>query len=192
MNRLSLQPRPLTTSLPGAIRDLNAVCREVGLPLPVSPSTEDPARRIELGTVDEDTVLQLTDLLRRGMKRTYETRDRLRRALTAHGLDAPDLGLEDGEIVLGNLPVAAAERLAQLLGAPPRPVTTALDDWPEAQEVLTRLQKAFRDATGGGFLDLLFLSDCLRCGGEPVISTGPISVKTARRLVSALEYGGQQ
>ncbi|MFF3554601.1 hypothetical protein ACFYXL_14470 [Streptomyces tsukubensis] len=191
MNVLSLQPSPITTSLPETIRDLNAVCREVGLPLSVNPSTEDPARRVELGTVDEDIVLQLTDLLRRSMKRAYGTRDRLRRVLTAHGLVAPDLRLEDGEIALGNLTVPAAERLAQLLGAPPRPVTI-LDDWTEAQEVLARLQRAFRDATGGGFLDLLFLSDCLRCGGEPVISTAPITVKTARRLVSVLEYGGER
>ncbi|MGW1279602.1 hypothetical protein ACWD4V_21990 [Streptomyces tsukubensis] len=163
----------------------------MGLPFSVTPSTDDPARRAELGTVDEDTVLQLTDLLRRGMKRAYETRDRLRRVLAAHELVAPDLGLADGEVVLGNLAIPAAERLAQLLGAPPRPDTDS-DDWPEAQEVVVRLQKAFRIATGGGFLDLLFLSECLRCGGQPMISTGPIPVKTARRLVSVLEYGGNR
>ncbi|WDN52475.1 hypothetical protein [Streptomyces clavuligerus] len=170
------------------------MCREAGLPLSVNPSTEDPARRVDLGTIDEDIVLQLTDLLRRSMKRAYETRDRMRRALAAHGLDAPDLGLADGEIVLGNLTVAAADRLAQLLGAPPRPPRPDrdLDDWPEAQKTVARLQGAFREATGGGFLDLLFLSDCLRCGGEPVVSTGPIPLKSARRLVSALEFGGDR
>ncbi|MEU3597153.1 hypothetical protein ABZ714_00220 [Streptomyces sp. NPDC006798] len=166
----------------------------MGLPLSVHPSPHDPASRVELGTVDADTVLQLTNLLRRGMKRAYETRDRLRRALAVHGLDAPDLGLADGEVVLGDLTVAAADRLAQLLGAPPRPPRSDrdLDDWPEAQKVVARLQGAFREATGGGFLDLLFLSDCLRCGGEPVVSTGPIPLKSARRLLNALEFGGDR
>ncbi|MER7049538.1 hypothetical protein [Streptomyces jumonjinensis] len=194
MNVYASHPRPGESSLPGAIRDLDTVCREAGLLLAVSPSVDDPKARVELGTVNEETVVQLTGLLRTGMKRAYETVDGLRRALAAHDLETPGLGLIHREIVLGDLTVPTSERLAQLLGAPPQESRSALDldDWPEAEKVVARLHEAFRSATGITFLDLLFHPECLRCGKTPVISTGPIPLKAARRLLRALEYGGSR
>jgi hypothetical protein len=184
-------PRP-PSALPEAIRDLNAVCSEAGLHLVACPDPDAPGREVKLGTADPTTVRQLTDLLRTSMKRTYDTVAALRSALEAHGLAATELSVVSGEIVLGDLTVPDAERLAQVLGAPPRepeqePVIE-LADWPQGKEVVDRLDRAFRQATNR-FIDLAFQPDCCRCGEKPAVSTGAISVGTARRLLDALEYG---
>ncbi|MER7047941.1 hypothetical protein [Streptomyces jumonjinensis] len=183
---------PGPSALPEAIRDLNSVCSEAGLSLMVCPNPDAPGREAKLGTADPTTVRQLTDLLRTSMKRTYDTVAALRSTLEAHGLKTPDLSVVAGEIVLGDLTVPDAERLARVLGAPPRepeadPVIE-LADWPQGKEVTARLDRAFRQATDG-FIDLAFQPDCCRCGEKPAVSTGAISVGTARRLLDALEYG---
>ncbi|MCX4659126.1 hypothetical protein [Streptomyces uncialis] len=191
MNAPEAQP-PGLLALPEAIRDLNSVCREAGLTLMVCPNPDAPGREATLGPVDPTTVRQMTGLLRISMERTYDTVAALRSTLEAHGIKSPDLGVVAGEIVLGDLTVPDAERLAQVLGAPLRgpeedPVVE-LADWPQGKEVVDRLDRAFRQATDG-FLDLAFHPDCCRCGETPAVSTGAITVGTARRLLDALEYG---
>ncbi|MFE7129346.1 hypothetical protein ACFVIM_00605 [Streptomyces sp. NPDC057638] len=185
---------PDRSVLTDAIRDLNATCSEVGLRLVACPSPDDPGREAVLGTADPATVRQLTDLLRASMTRTYDTVAALRGAVAAHGVQVPDLSVVAGEIMLGDLTVPDAERLAQVLGAPARdpeaePVSE-LADWPQGKEVAARLGHAFREVTGK-FIDLAFQPDCSRCGSKPAISTGAVSVGTARLLLEALEYGGQ-
>ncbi|MFJ4689311.1 hypothetical protein [Streptomyces sp. NPDC088789] len=183
---------PHLLGLPEAIQDLNSVCREAGLGLIVCPNPDAPQHEATLGPADQATVRQMTDLLRTSMTRTYDTVAALRSALTAHGVQTPDLAVAAGEIVLGDLTVPDAERLAHVLGAPPRgPEEDPVDelaDWPQGNEVVERLDRAFRQATDG-FLDLAFHPDCCRCGEKPAVSTGAVPVATARRLLDALEYG---
>ncbi|MFD5553764.1 hypothetical protein ACFWIA_07980 [Streptomyces sp. NPDC127068] len=158
----------------------------------IHPSPDAPGREAKLGTADPMTVRRLADLLRTSMKDTFETLAALRGVLEAHGLTAPDLAVVAGEIVVGDLTVPDAERLAQALGAPPREAgadpVIELADWPQGKEVTARLDRALREATDR-FIDLAFQPDCGRCGGKPVVSTGAVSVATARRLLAALEYG---
>ncbi|MEV0780912.1 hypothetical protein [Streptomyces sp. NPDC050428] len=93
----------------------------------------------------------------------HETADGLRAALRAHGLDVPGLCVEQDKVGLGDITVTTADRLARLLGAPAQPVERNLEEWPEAPQVMRRLGAAFKTATGGGFLDLYFHHDCVRC-----------------------------
>ncbi|WP_127201738.1 hypothetical protein [Streptomyces sp. Z26] len=56
-----------------------------------------------------------------------------------------------------------------------------------AQQVAARLRRAFQEATGGGFLDLITHPWCQRCGAEAAIELGDLPLDTARRLVRALQ-----
>ncbi|MFE4493026.1 hypothetical protein ACFRKD_11270 [Streptomyces niveus] len=116
----------------------------------------------------------------------HETADALRDTLRAHGLDLPDLSVEHDSISLGDITVATADRLARLLGAPDSQVERNLEGWPEARQVMRRLGAAFRAATGGGFLDLYFHPDCVRCDRDAAVTLAPIKLTEARRLVSRL------
>ncbi|MFI1830720.1 hypothetical protein ACH41E_30425 [Streptomyces sp. NPDC020412] len=193
MNAPSSTPSASPLALPEAIRDLNRVCADVGLPVVVCPNLEDPGREATLGTANQATVRQLADLLRTSMRRTYDTVAALSSALEAHGLKSPEPGVQAGEIVLGDLSLSDAVRLAELLGVPrwepTDPLEVELADWFQSQVIVDRLGRAFREATGE-FLDLLFHHGCHRCGRHtPVISTGAFPVATALRLLEALEYG---
>lgn len=87
---------------------------------------------------------------------------------------------------LGDVTVTTADRLASLLGAPARDVERNLEEWPEARQVMRRLGAAFRAATGGGFLDLYFHHDCIRCDSDAALTLGPIKLPEAQRLLSSL------
>ncbi|MEV8352414.1 hypothetical protein ACFVTT_04455 [Streptomyces niveus] len=116
----------------------------------------------------------------------HETADALRTTLRAHGLDVPGLSVEQDRISLGDITVTTADRLARLLGAPEPQVERNLEEWPEARQVMRRLGAAFRAATGGGFLDLYFHPDCVRCDRDAVVAAGSVNAPEARRLVSRL------
>ncbi|MFC9750360.1 hypothetical protein [Streptomyces niveus] len=116
----------------------------------------------------------------------HETADALRDTLRAHGLDVPGLSVEQDRISLGDITVTTADRLARLLGAPETQVERHLEEWPEARQVMRRLGAAFRAATGGGFLDLYFHPDCVRCDRDAVVAAGSVNAPEARRLVSRL------
>lgn len=116
----------------------------------------------------------------------HETADALRAALREHGLDLPGLSVEEGKVSLGDVTVTAADRLARLLGAPVQRVERNLAEWPEAQRVMRRLGRAFRTATAGGFLDLYFHHDCVRCDRDAALTLSPISQPEARRLLAFL------
>ncbi|MFE3587048.1 hypothetical protein ACFXOY_05920 [Streptomyces niveus] len=116
----------------------------------------------------------------------HETADALRTTLRAHGLDVPGPSVEQDRISLGDITVTTADRLARLLGAPEPQVERNLEEWPEARQVMRRLGAAFRVVTGGGFLDLYFHPDCVRCDRDAVVAAGPINAPEARRLVSRL------
>lgn len=116
----------------------------------------------------------------------HETADALRAALREHDLNVPGLSVEQGRVDLGDVTVTTADRLAHLLGAPARRVERSLTEWPEAQQVMRRLGAAFKAATGGGFLDLYFHHDCIRCDSDSAITLSPISLPEAQLLLSSL------
>lgn len=114
------------------------------------------------------------------------TTDALRTALRTHGLDVPGLSGEQDSISFGDITVTTADRLARLLGAPEQHVERNLEEWPEARQVMRRLGAAFNAVTGGGFLDLYFHPDCVRCDRDAVVTPGPIKAPEARRLLAFL------
>ncbi|MEU4931052.1 hypothetical protein AB0G54_31885 [Streptomyces yokosukanensis] len=174
-----------------ASNELNRAARAAGLSISPMPEMDRPTEYVDLGKVAPETAAELARLIRSGMRRAYRTVDDLQVVCQAHGLAIPDLSVQEGKIDLGDVSVDAADRLACLLGAPPQPESRLdLNEWSEARKVMDRLSCAFKAATRGGFIDLYFHPDCLRCDTDAAISLGSIPVKTARRLVNALQFGG--
>ncbi|QEU93367.1 hypothetical protein [Streptomyces kanamyceticus] len=143
---------------------------------------------VRLNRIDAVTAAELARLLHKGMRSAYKVVSDLRAAVRAHGLeDFPVPYVYCTKIHLGDIPVATADRLALLLGAPPQPGLADVPDWPEARQVFDRLNSAFAEATRGGFMDMYLHPYCQRCDGDPAISLGELQVRTARRLVTALQ-----
>ncbi|WP_329388667.1 hypothetical protein [Streptomyces sp. NBC_01716] len=115
-----------------------------------------------------------------------ETTDALRAAFRQHGLAVPGLSAVGGTVELGEVTVATADRLACLLGAPVQRVERNLEEWPEVRQVMRRLGAAFTAATGGGFLDLYFHHDCVRCDRDAALALSRINAQAAQRLLVAL------
>lgn len=132
-----------------------------------------------MSTATDDAYSDYTTPLR-------QTADALRAAFRDHGLDVPDLAVEEDKVSLGDITVTTADRLARLLGAPEQRVERNLAEWPEAQQVMRRLGAAFKAATGGGFLDLYFHHDCVRCDRDAALTPSPISRREAQQVLSAL------
>ncbi|MFI0743272.1 hypothetical protein ACH4PU_35145 [Streptomyces sp. NPDC021100] len=145
--------------------------------------------RIRLDFIEAETADALTLLVRKSLKRAFRTADELGAAFRAHLLEMPEPRVHQAKIRLGEITLPTADRLARLLGAPPEHRERDVTEWAEAQRVLGRLGTAFTAATDGGFLDLLFQPDCLRCDGTAAVALGDINVRTARRLVSVLQFG---
>ncbi|WP_405798226.1 hypothetical protein [Streptomyces sp. NBC_01506] len=116
----------------------------------------------------------------------HQTAEALRTALREHGLDVPGLTVEQGKVALGDVTVTTADRLARLLGAPAQTVRRNLTEWPEAQQVMRRLGAAFKAVTDGGFLDLYFHHDCVRCDSDAALTLSPISLPEAQHVLSSL------
>ncbi|MDF2257197.1 hypothetical protein [Streptantibioticus ferralitis] len=168
--------------------DLRRACTAAGLRL--SPWTNTERKPcVDVGTTDPATALHLARLIRKSLKRAFKTADVLSSAFQAHGLDVPTPHVYGAKIRLGNVSICTADRLACVLGAPSQPELAETPDWPEGQQVLDRLDAAFKQATRGGFMDTYFHPYCQRCGGEPAITLGDLTLRTARRLVTALQYG---
>ncbi|MER6031866.1 hypothetical protein [Streptomyces sp. NPDC001851] len=173
-----------------ASNELNRAVRAAGLSISSMPDMDRPSEYVDLGAVAPETAVELARLIGKSMKRAFRTAEDLRTIFQAHQLNMPDPSVREGEIHLGDVPVETADHLARLLGAPLQPKSHLdFSEWPEAQKVLDRLSDAFNVATRGGFIDLTFHPDCLRCDEVAAISLGSIPVKTARRLVDALQFG---
>ncbi|WP_172387956.1 hypothetical protein [Streptomyces sp. MNP-20] len=189
----SLTDRLGSGALPDARRaagsaslDLHHACAAAGLSLSALPSIERPGQ-VEIGLVSPETAVTLTRMIRRTIKDALRASERLRAVFLARGLDMSDPYVRQGQIVLGEISLTAADRLTGLLGGPQPDPDTELSYWPEAQLLLARFCEAFKQATGGGFIDPEFHPDCLRCNAEALITLGSIPVVTARRLARALE-----
>lgn len=117
-----------------------------------------------------------------------ETTDALLAAFRHHGLDVPGLSVVGGTVELGEITVATADRLARLLGAPAQRAERNLEEWPEVRQVMRHLGAAFTEVTGG-FLDLYFHHDCLRCDSDAALALSPIDAQAARGLLAALRSG---
>lgn len=174
-----------------AASELGEIFRAVGINVSLVAVNDDDDRApfINLGTVDAATGFELVRRIRKGMKPLLQTANALQAAFLAHELDIPDPIIYHGKIILGNISVPAADRLACLLGAPSQQEVVDLTEWPEAQQVVDRLGDAFVEATRGGFIDPKLHPECLRCQEDAAIQLGTIDVRTARRLASALEFG---
>ncbi|MFJ2247486.1 hypothetical protein ACIQ9I_03000 [Streptomyces sp. NPDC094461] len=174
-----------------AVSTLDRQLRAAGLGS-LGPELDDEGGtlRIRLCRIDASTAAELTRLLRKGLRGAYKVASDLHAALRAHDLEGfPEPQVYEGEIRLGEVSVSTADRLALILGAPPQPELVEDPDWPEAQQVYERLDTAFKKATSGGFMDMYLHPYCQRCNGDPAIALGHLTVPTARRFLTALQYG---
>lgn len=174
-----------------AASELECALRAAGLRGPsLMPMSGRPGPYIELGVIHADTASELARLIRKAMKGAFNTAEALRIALRAHKLDMPDPYVHQAKIHFGDISLATADHLACILGAPPQQDSHLdLTEWPEAQQVVDRLGAAFKAATGGAFLDLYFHPDCLRCNADAAMTLGDMDVRTARRFLTALQFG---
>ncbi|MCB5911058.1 hypothetical protein [Streptomyces pinistramenti] len=183
-----LTPRPTRQETNTAALALDRELRAAGLS-GIRPVFDDSgaAPYVRLNRTDAVDATELARLIRKGMRGTYKVAAQLREAARAHGLDDfPNPSVHNARIHLGDLSIPTADRLACALGAPPQPVLEEIPDWPEGQQLLDRLHSAFKKATGGGFMDMYFHPYCQRCDEDPVVSLGDLTVRTARRFVTAL------
>lgn len=129
--------------------ELREVVTAAGLPVPQLTVTDDGlVSVIEISTSAHPQARTLAALLRRGLKSAFVAESALRDALQSHGLDVPELAVRDGRVHLGTTTVATAEALARHLGAPPYQPKGAIEEWPQAQHVRTRLRDAVKKVTG--------------------------------------------
>ncbi|MET9553618.1 hypothetical protein [Streptomyces sp. NPDC006645] len=171
--------------------EVNRVSRAAGLSgFSAELTVEGPVPMVALSAVDAETAVEIAQLIRKGTKRAYKTVDALRAVFDSHGLDVPDLDLDQGQVQLGDVSVSTADALARFLGAPPQDIKVGDGEWPEAQQTADRLRAAFKTVTGGGFLDPTVHPDCLRCGALVGLSLDAIDLRSARRLLVALRSGG--
>lgn len=184
-----LLERPFNRGARDAAESLNDQLLAAGVGLRSTVSRDERGEslvRFASGEMAPSQAQELARLLRKGMKRAHRAADSLLTATRKHHLeDFPDPTVRDGRIVLGEISVTTADRLANILGAPPQPDPGDIEDWPEAQLVVDRLDSQIHRVTGE-FLHMDYLAWCQRCGEPPAISLGDLSVKGARRLASAL------
>ncbi|WP_433855503.1 hypothetical protein [Streptomyces kronopolitis] len=144
---------------------------------------------IKLHAIDTQQATRLEHLVRKGLDGNYSLAEELRCAVLDHGLvDFPVpvvWGLD--RIALGEISIHMADRLACILGAEPGPEPAEIPDWPEANAVYSRLNTAFKAATGGAFMDMHLHAYCRRCDEDPAIELVAIKLDTARRFVKALQ-----
>ncbi|WP_261951650.1 hypothetical protein [Streptomyces nigrescens] len=190
-NTTLFRSRPTRQETATAASALERELRAAGLSgLRPALGGDDEEPHVTLNGIDAVTAAELARLLRKGMRRTYKIASDLHAALLSHGLeDFPTPYVHNASIHLGDVSVSTADRLALILGAPPQPDLPDLPDWPEAQQVYERLNTAFVKATRGGFMDMHLHPYCQRCDHDPAITLGELKVRTARRLVTALQYG---
>ncbi|GGN51571.1 hypothetical protein GCM10012285_41810 [Streptomyces kronopolitis] len=143
---------------------------------------------VKLHRIDAKQAARLEHLVRKGMDGIYSLAEELRCAVLNHGLVDFPVPLVCGldSIVLGDISIHTAERLACILGAEPGTELAEVPDWPEANAVCDRLAAAFKAATDGAFMDMILHSYCRRCDEDPAIELGSIKADVARRFVKAL------
>ncbi|WP_367125445.1 hypothetical protein [Streptomyces phytohabitans] len=134
---------------------------------------------------------ELARLVRQGMSDRAATAYDLHTALQTHGLkDFPIPTVHGAEIQLGTVTVHTADQLVLILGAPEQETEEDLTEPRQAQQVADRLDAAFQEATGGGFLDTITHPWCARCGAETAIELGNLTIDTAQRFTRALQTEG--
>ncbi|MGW8552833.1 hypothetical protein [Streptomyces tubercidicus] len=146
--------------------------------------------KIKLHGIDADAAARLGRLVRKGMDEDYVLAEELRCALLAHDLDRfPEPQVCGTKIVLGQVSIRTADRLACILGAPPGPELDEYEspDWPESNAVFDKLNAALKATDVGVFVDMWLHSYCRRCEGDSAIELGSIKVDTARRFLKALQ-----
>lgn len=190
-------PLPSQDDAAAAARMLRQALSGAGLSIQAELAVDGQGPYVRLDRASAASATELAELIGEGMHRARKTRKALEKAFLARGLTgfSRPPSVQNGLIVLGEVPAATADQLAVLLGAPPAPddfVGEEVVEGPEAEALLDRLDTAFREATGGGFMDMSFLPYCPRCGGDPGVELGDLTVPTARRLVKALTRGGRR
>ncbi|MEV0257731.1 hypothetical protein AB0H82_26170 [Streptomyces sp. NPDC050732] len=165
---------------------LERASRAAGLNLSALPSMSRTGQ-VDISSVSPQVASELATLIRRRAKSAFRAAAQLKAAFQSHDLEIPDPHVSNRQICLGDVTLETADRLACLLGAPPqRGSEGELAYWPHTQMLVARLSTAFRQATGGGFLDPEHHPACLRCNTEAHITLGAISPELARRMAGAL------
>lgn len=172
-----------------SMNELREVMAAAGLPVPQLTVTDDGLMSvIEISASAHPQARTLAALLRKGLKSAFVAESALRDTLHSHGLDVPELTVRDRMVHLGTMTVATAEALARSLGAPPYQPKGAIEEWPQAQHVRTRLRDAVNKVTGRtAVLDIHVHPDCLRCDQDAAMEmSSNLHPQEARKLATAL------
>ncbi|MFE9559042.1 hypothetical protein ACFYOD_37050 [Streptomyces sp. NPDC006703] len=92
--------------------------------------------------------------------------------------------MSDLLITLGDVSVQAG---ASFLDGQPVPADLECPDYPEVAATADHLHEAVKAATCGGFMDTKAHPYCERCGADPAITLGDLTLDVAQRLVQALQ-----
>ncbi|MFJ2906229.1 hypothetical protein [Streptomyces sp. NPDC087212] len=142
---------------------------------------------LHIERLDTATATTLAELISAGMREYIATADALDAAFRACGLEGAPVPVARGlRIHLGEISVHTAQALGTLLGAAPALTKLAeTPDWPESDQVMMRLDQAMRATSG--FVDVQLHPYCARCGHDPSITLGTLSLNTAKHLIATLQ-----
>ncbi|MBL1099502.1 hypothetical protein [Streptomyces coffeae] len=174
-----------------AAHELRSALHQAGINGP-SPVIGLHGALIGLSAVNAREAAELTRLIRKGLREAFKVARRLREVVLAHDLDLPDLKVDGGRIMLGEVSVPTAAQLAILLGAPREEVEAGADAtecaarWAHQVRVRDLLSDSYEAIAECILADVYAHPDCIRCNHEPSIELGSIDVEAARRLLAAL------
>ncbi|AWN24819.1 hypothetical protein [Streptomyces sp. NEAU-S7GS2] len=159
---------------------------------PIVEVANDGVAYIGLNGIPAADAVELARLVRKGMRGTFKLAEGLRKVFLSHGLDVPDVEVDEGRIALGEVSVPTAARLAILLGAPRDQIEVDTDAsecaarWAHQVRVRDLLSDAYKNTTGNVLFDVYAHPDCIRCNHEPSILLGKVDIDSARQLLATL------
>ena len=178
--------------VPDAARAFESLLRVKGIEAAVSMTDmlePDAAIRIVLRRAHDAAAL--ADLILGNLLEPYAAAHRLRTAMAAAGIKAPNIRAHGDAISIGHVAAEEALTLGEVLLGDSWPEELDLDSWADLEKLAEGLSQVLAAVTGAG---VLVESDpcCSRCRGVHEVTIGRINDQQAHRLADAVAAAGCQ
>lgn len=183
------QPAPETPGMASAMAWLRTCAQAAGveLHLGVPGLGSDGRKLLPLGDAGHDTVTRLAEVLEAGTFGLIALAENLRSALAKHGIQAEHVAAEAGTVAIGEITVHDGYTLSFALDRRRNKYTHLdPDHQPTAEGLADQITDVVRAATGGGFVDAVYLPYCRRCGGDSAILLRSLEPRFVEPLIARL------